>query len=120
MHAVAQHITKLGIYPSYMYSVQYLVVVLYWSVYHPSIIPSIPPDTSVSPQSTPDLTTLYEARVDIRKFSQFLQNQFNPTKVICSELIIMPDYISVASFPATDSTPQLFIAQSSFPDSTPQ
>lgn len=42
-------------------------------------------DTSVSSQSTPDLTTLYEARVDIRKFSQFLQNQFNPTKVICSE-----------------------------------
>jgi len=29
--------------------------------------------------------TLYEARVDVKKFSQFLQGHFNPTKVICSK-----------------------------------
>lgn len=29
--------------------------------------------------------TMFESRVDVRKFSQFLQGQFNPTKVICSK-----------------------------------
>ena len=29
---------------------------------------------------------MYEARVDIRKLSQFIQGQFNPTKIICSKL----------------------------------
>lgn len=31
--------------------------------------------------------TMSESRVDIRKFSQFLQGQFNPTKVICSKCL---------------------------------
>ena len=35
--------------------------------------------------SSQDVKTLYRARVDLRKFSKFLQGQFNPTKVICSE-----------------------------------
>ena len=29
--------------------------------------------------------TMFESRVDVRKFSQFLQEQFNPTKAICSK-----------------------------------
>ena len=33
-----------------------------------------------------DASVMYEARVDIRKFSRFLQGQFNPTKIICSKL----------------------------------
>ena len=43
-------------------------------------------DTSVAQtdQTTP---TMYEARVDVKKFSQFLQGLFNPTKVICSKSI---------------------------------
>lgn len=36
-------------------------------------------------QQSQDVTTLYEARVEVRKLSQFLQGQFNPTKVICSK-----------------------------------
>lgn len=32
-----------------------------------------------------DVLTLHEARVDVKKLSQFLQGQFNPTKAICSE-----------------------------------
>ena len=35
-----------------------------------------------------DTSTMYEARVDIRKFSRFLQGQFNPTKIICSKLCL--------------------------------
>lgn len=43
-------------------------------------------DTSmVQEDQSHDSSTMYEARVDIRKFSQFLQGQFNPTKVICSK-----------------------------------
>ena len=46
-------------------------------------------DTSTAQEGpSHDNSTMYEARVDIRKFSQFLQGQFNPTKVICSEFII--------------------------------
>ena len=36
-------------------------------------------------ENSQDSRRVYEARVDIKKFSQFLQGQFNPTKVICSE-----------------------------------
>ncbi|XP_064396750.1 checkpoint protein HUS1-like [Halichondria panicea] len=40
-------------------------------------------DTSMSESRDNDLT-MCEARVDIRKFSQFVQGQFVPTKVICN------------------------------------
>ncbi len=43
-------------------------------------------DTSMSESRDNDLT-MCEARVDIRKFSQFVQGQFVPTKVICSKLL---------------------------------
>ena len=42
-------------------------------------------DTSLTEGSV-DASIMYEARVDIRKFSRFLQGQFNPTKIICSKL----------------------------------
>jgi HUS1 checkpoint protein len=42
-------------------------------------------DTSVAGEVSRDNSTMYEARIDVRKFSQFLQGQqFNPTKVICN------------------------------------
>ena len=50
-------------------------------------------DTSMTATSSRDQDdqqdplTLYEARVDVRKLSQFLQGQFNPTKAICSESV---------------------------------
>ena len=44
-------------------------------------------DTSLTEGSV-DASTMYEARVDIRKFSRFLQGQFNPTKIICSKLCL--------------------------------
>jgi len=42
-------------------------------------------DASLSESRDSD-ASMCEARVDIRKFSQFLQGQFIPTKVICSKL----------------------------------
>ena len=35
-----------------------------------------------------DPSLFYEAKVDVKKLSQFLGGQFNPTKVICSEYLI--------------------------------
>ena len=35
-----------------------------------------------------DPSLFYEAKVDVKKLSQFLGGQFNPTKVICSKYII--------------------------------
>lgn len=43
-------------------------------------------DASMSDSRDCD-TTMCQARVDIRKFSQFVQGQFVPTKVICSKFI---------------------------------
>ena len=43
-------------------------------------------DTSMAGEESRDSAAMYEARIDIRKFGQFLLGQqFNPTKVICSE-----------------------------------
>lgn len=51
-------------------------------------------DTSMvqDDQQSQDTLTLHEARVDVRKLSQFLQGQFIPTKVICSKLLYCCTY----------------------------
>lgn len=54
-------------------------------------------DRVPSPQSSdalePDLDQFAEARIDIRKFAQFLSGQqVNPTKVICSKYICGDNY----------------------------
>ena len=43
---------------------------------------------SVDSQMSQDPSLFYEAKVDVKKLSQFLGGQFNPTKVICSKYII--------------------------------
>ena len=48
-------------------------------------------DTSLSETRDND-ATMYEARLDIKKFSQFLQGQFVPTKVICSKCLQLERY----------------------------
>ena len=49
-------------------------------------IPHTPADTSMAGEESRDSAAMYEARIDIRKFGQFLLGQqFNPAKVICSE-----------------------------------
>jgi len=67
-----------------------LVLMIVWK--HCTWI-GISTDTSLT-EGSQDTSTMYEARVDIRKLSQFIQGQFNPTKIICSKL-----YYTLTPFP---------------------
>ena len=78
----SEHCTMVPVYLQWGIEIRVLVLIIVWN--HVTLI-GTSTDTSLT-EGSQNISTIYEARVDIRKLSQFIQGQFNPTKIICSKL----------------------------------